>query len=96
MIARRPLESLSILIFDMENVAMDLQRVVDDYVSSRRGSVCVSTRAAAQTISSVFPLPDTCSKIEFENLIAEAAVKRGLSVHFDAVDLPTQPVSNFV
>lgn len=73
---------------------MNLQRVIEDYVNSRRDSSAVSTRAAAQTISMVLPLAHLITKREFENLIAEAALKRHLAVHFDAVELPTQPVGN--
>lgn len=75
---------------------MELLQVIEDYVASRRNSSAVSTGAAAREISMLVPLSQLPSKREFENLVAEAAVRSNLAVHFDAVGLPTSPVGGLV
>ncbi|MBP0439046.1 hypothetical protein [Tianweitania sediminis] len=64
---------------------MTLRDVVEQYVASRQGAKSISTRAAAQAVSMILPVKDIVSQREFDDMVAEAALKKHLAVHFDAV-----------
>lgn len=64
-----------------------IQDVVDQYIASRRSKLTpISTADATRAIKSVLPTSSVSDR-ELENLIALAAVHRGLALHFD---LPRQ------